>query len=583
MSKALSSDTPDAEALIRLAYGLVAGPEGYEALFDALEAHQADEMEAAFSNQDIAQTERLTEVETHFENALSMLRSQGRRKLSASSAIRTLNASTKPALTLSNSGQILHANPAAQNFFDLPTPFKLDGDQFEPGHYDQLLVHLKGLESQPENTVIAIFGIYSSVDDSLIKMALSRTTGWQGQPVGLLSALHISWYPDIGQRFRDMMGLTTAELQITRAIVTGLPLAAVAEQRGSKLSTVRNQTKSLLKKLSVRSQTELACLYSGFSRFSLESGADDPGAQRRSAPETLVAIKRGHVIDYTMAGAMRGKPVLYLPSMLGGRVVTGALQNALIRHDIKLVMPWRPGFSKSYNTQPADDLFQDTVSEVRTLLDTLSIDRLPVIGQMTSTMHAFAAAHYLPDRISGLMAITPGLPTVRGPHLKHIGQAQKLRSLLTREAPRVGRLIAHAFLLRVDAGYDVEFIRHYLKDSQADLEFTRRAETIETFRDAYDDTHAQGYDGFIEELTLFGSDWHALTEGLSCPVQFIVGEEETAFPPDAIEAFAQTAPAAKVTRVAVAGHLVAYEQPDLWVSRLADMIGSAPTSRSRSS
>ncbi|MEL6687885.1 MAG: alpha/beta hydrolase, partial [Pseudomonadota bacterium] len=161
------------------------------------------------------------------------------------------------------------------------------------------------------------------------------------------------------------------------------------------------------------------------------------------------------------------------------------------------------------------------------------------------------------------------LPTVRGPHLRHIGRAQKLRSLLTREVPRVGRLIAHAFLTRVDAGYDVEFIRHYLKDSQADLIFTRQAETIDCFREAYEDTHSQGYDGFIEELNLFGSDWHNLTESLNCPVQFFVGEEETAFPSAAVEAFAQTLSDASVQRVPNAGHLVAYEAPDLWLSHLA--------------
>ena len=115
----------------------------------------------------------------------------------------------------------------------------------------------------------------------------------------------------------------------------------------------------------------------------------------------------------------------------------------------------------------------------------------------------------------------------------------------------------------------MEFIRHYLKDSQADLAFTREAETIDGFREAYEDTHSQGYDGFIEELSLFGSDWHHLTDTLKCPVHFFVGEEETAFPPAAVEAFAKTLDQASVQRVPQAGHLVAYEDPDLWLSHLA--------------
>ncbi|WP_298914863.1 alpha/beta fold hydrolase [uncultured Algimonas sp.] len=573
-----NGDPPSKESLIQLAYGLVVGPEGFETLFDALQVHQADILDTAFSEEaDDApglrqgQLDGLADLEAHFENALTLLRSQGRRKLSASSAIRTLNASIKPAMTLSGRGEVLHANPAAESLFGLSGTGRLDPAQFETGHHAELLDHLGRLETQPENTILTILGFHPADDGGLVKMSLSRTTGWQGRPVGLLSALHISWYPDVGQRFRDMMKLTKAELQITRAIVTGLPLSAVAEQRGSKLSTVRNQTKALLKKLGVRSQTELACLYSGFSRYSLESTPQTEGAAAQTVPPTALMVGRGHVIDYTVAGAPRGRPVLYLPGMLGGRVVTAALHAALLRHNVKLVMPWRPGFSKSYNSEPSADPFRDTARETETLLDALSLPRVPVVGQMTSAMHAFAAAHHLPGRIAAVVALAPGLPTVRGPHLRHIGAAQKLRSFLSREAPRVGRLIAHGFLSRVDAGYDVEFIRHYLKDSRTDLEFTRQAETIEAFRTAYEDTHCQGYDGFIDELGLFGSDWHHLFQGLECPIRFFVGEEETAFPPAAVDRFAQTLPTATMEVVPRTGHLIAYEAPDRWLSHLASL------------
>ncbi|MGB3457560.1 MAG: hypothetical protein WBA35_14470, partial [Litorimonas sp.] len=91
----------------------------------------------------------------------------------------------------------------------------------------------------------------------------------------------------------------------------------------------------------------------------------------------------------------------------------------------------------------------------------------------------------------------------------------------------------------------------------------------------YEDTHGQGYDGFIDELALFGSDWHGLTEGLDVPVRFFVGTQETAFPPAAVEAFAAALRAsgadAQAETVPRAGHLAAYEDPDRWVSALARM------------
>ncbi|MGB6228768.1 MAG: alpha/beta hydrolase [Litorimonas sp.] len=557
-------DAPSNEALIQLAYSLVIGPERLEELMKALEGRLAGrgrEVELDRPSQGIA---ALVELEGHFDSAFNLLKAQGRRKLSAAGAIRTLDGSAQPAISVGPDGVIEHANPSARSLLGIESGQRLPEDRFDRDQYKALCAQLRTIDTAQENTLLMVASMSSEDGEETAKLALSRAPGLDQRPRGLLTALHISWHPEMGEMFKTRMGLTTAELAITRAVVTGTALSDLAEQRGVKTSTVRNQTKTLMKKLDVRSQTELACLYSGFCRFTLGSSIEGGVMvdQRAYLPRPeLLGLGAGHCIDYAEAGPSRGRPLLFLPNMLAGRAVPPALQRALMRENVRLIMPWRPGFAKSYRPRTDADPWQATADEIEALLDHLGIEALPVLGQMTSAMYAYGCAKHLPGRVTRITTACGGLPSVRGPHLRHIGRVQKMRFFISRNAPRLGHLIAHGFLSRVDAGYDVEFIREFLKGSKVDIAFTQDSATVVSFRQAYEETHAQGYEGFIRELGIFSRDWHHLTEDLACPAHLIVGEEETSFSPAAVRTFADHVGGFEVTVLREAGHLGLYEKP----------------------
>ncbi|WP_282073155.1 hypothetical protein, partial [Janibacter hoylei] len=106
---------------------------------------------------------------------------------------------------------------------------------------------------------------------------------------------------------------------------------------------VRHQTKTLLAKLNLRSQTELACLYSGFSKFNVKGqGADkSASAETDGRVEHHVLLRPDNrVLDYELVGATSGRPVLFFPALLGGMTVTEDMHLALARHGLRLVMVW---------------------------------------------------------------------------------------------------------------------------------------------------------------------------------------------------------------------------------------------------
>ncbi len=57
-----------------------------------------------------------------------------------------------------------------------------------------------------------------------------------------------------------MAGLTSAEIEIAFALGQGLPRSVIAEQRGARIGTVRQQIKSIFAKLGINREAELIML-----------------------------------------------------------------------------------------------------------------------------------------------------------------------------------------------------------------------------------------------------------------------------------------------------------------------------------
>lgn len=556
------------EELVKLAYSMAIGQQRYEDMLyrlgDAFSEAIAQPLDAELTQQD---QDELSKLAPHFGNALTLLEQQGRRKLSGKSATRRIQSESNPVILISKSGQVLQTNAQARSVFDIGANMVLSSRHFEPEQYAELMGELSRIDEQPDNKIIRIFGMKSHDGEEIIRVALSRTFDPFGDIVGYLTAMHVSWYPEVGREFQTMLDLTPAELAITKAVVTGVTLNDLAEQRGRTISTVRNQTKQLLSKLNLRSQTELACLYSGFSKFSLQS----PQNQKRDkAEETfrethIICLANDRVMDYEIIGLPTGKPVMVLPGMLGGRAITDALRHEMVRRKIKLIMPWRPGFSQTTPDGPVKGCLDRYNEDLKKLYDHLKLESIPLVGHMTGAIFATAFAHKYPHHVSKLVGITGSIPIQRGPHTKYIDRGYKVRTFMMAKAPRIGRMMIHAFLAYIDSGYDVDFIRTYLATSPADQKFIEDEAVCDEIRRAYEECYTQGYECMIHEQELVAQDWHDIADTLPCPMTLISGAEDTIHPPKALELFVKGKEQYDLKIVEDTGHFVFYQRPGIWL------------------
>ncbi|MEO1642782.1 MAG: alpha/beta hydrolase [Pseudomonadota bacterium] len=479
------------EEIIKLAYEMAIGPERYAELFYSL----SDKLETTLtpndqrSNEDIGNAikSELDPLESHFENALSLMHSQGQKRDTARGSVRVVDTDTKPSLLLEPDGRIRFANEAARDLFGVENNKLLKDDQLDIGQLRELKTALGQLQQSQCGHVIAIFDMREADTDNFIKMALTHEYGPEREAVGLLKAVHISWYPKIAKRFRELFKLSKTELIIMRAVVDAVPISDLASSRGRSVGTVRQQLKRLLAKLNVRSQAELVSFYSGFTKFSLESVLEEGAYQENEIGRSQHVLPRpnGRIIDYECVGPEGGKPVVFLPGLLGGNTVTPKMNDELHAKNIRLIMPWRPGMSQSGLDGPPDfDSFKRHSADIEALMDRHEIECCPIIGHITGSIFAFAAAHYLPERVQKLVIVNGVFPTARGAHTKALDRSERMRLMVIRNAPSVGRMIVHAMLSKVDAGYDEEFLTIFL-ENDIDKTTTQSPFLREKFRKAF--------------------------------------------------------------------------------------------------
>ena len=255
------------EELIDLAYSMAIEPHRYNALTQIIDT-RLQKIHSSHQNQE---KHAIDEVTDHFQRAFTLLERQGRHSNVSTGSIRYINADSRPSILVREDGVIFHANKSALSSLKIKIEQKINADNFEYGEYDRLSQDIKTLKKHKINTVISVYNMVLADGNSQMKMALFRAIDYTGKPIGRLCTFHIKWMPEMGRQFQESFSLKPVEMAIVKTIVTGGNLNGLANERSRSLATIRTQAKTLMSRLGVHSQVELACLYSGFTQSNRHS------------------------------------------------------------------------------------------------------------------------------------------------------------------------------------------------------------------------------------------------------------------------------------------------------------------------
>lgn len=179
-------------------------------------------------------------------------------------------------LHLDHLGRVLYANAAAQQALRAH-----DGLGTAEGV-------LQGTVLNPATTLTAVLeGAAGRLSNLGTALQLSRNSGAEpyravivpfpraapGQEPTVLLMLHDPGAPDFGlhRRLRGMFGLSDSEAAIAVGLADGATLDELATRRGVKVSTVRSQMRSLLRKTATSRQSELVRIVTSLPTVRLPS------------------------------------------------------------------------------------------------------------------------------------------------------------------------------------------------------------------------------------------------------------------------------------------------------------------------
>jgi pimeloyl-ACP methyl ester carboxylesterase/DNA-binding CsgD family transcriptional regulator len=220
--------------------------------------------------------------------------------------------------------------------------------------------------------------------------------------------------------------------------------------------------------------------------------------------------------------------ILVLHNVMGSAFEIPPDSDQVIRdHGLRIIIPERPGYGDS-DPKPTRN-HQDFCQDIKTLLNTLKIDKVNVIAHSIGGAYALALAEFLPDRIVRIAMVNAVA------RLEDMRQAKPVPLLINavlqsiRFAPFLMELI-----LKMMIGKDIEefyeqqltYIRPTVEGRAADINLLSRRNYREYSILNLKQSVKQGVSTWADELTLSFSEWDFKVTNTKIEYQFWHGDQD---------------------------------------------------------
>ena len=166
----------------------------------------------------------------------------------------------------------------------------------------------------------------------------------------MIEGLDYHWSDQAGVMLVSSFGLSRAEVEIVRGVMTGRSLREIAVQSERSEHTVRNQMKSVLSKTGAPGQADLIRLVALLIDKNPRKSQTNAGLG--NLREEMMDMRSGLRMQFYQCGDPDGAPVLFLHGMLDGVAALHVLDEQFRQRGWRVIAPMRPGYGQS---DPVDD------------------------------------------------------------------------------------------------------------------------------------------------------------------------------------------------------------------------------------
>jgi pimeloyl-ACP methyl ester carboxylesterase len=278
--------------------------------------------------------------------------------------------------------------------------------------------------------------------------------------------------------------------------------------------------------------------------MTVELNDDDIGA-------TSTALAGSRTVAWTEYGKPTGKPMAYFHGAGASRLEAGSLAAAAAAAGLRVISIDRPGCGK---TDPMiGRTLLDSVSDLGVVLDALGIDSVVVAGLSAGAMYAWAAAERFPERVRGVVCISPAIPCDRPEVRAALGAQFKLTALLANRLPGVlASMLRKQFNQVSGPNGQRNVMRRMKRISPADVAVLADPQNFADYLASSTEGRRQGNWG-NDEFVLMTNQWGFDPASQTVPCTLIHGDRDPLTP--GIVRWVTMAPNIRVNQVA-GGHLL---------------------------
>jgi len=432
-----------------------------------------------------------------------------------------VNDHTAPALALNESGQVVALNVGAAQLFDMQSGDGLVALGISPEAFHQFKERLATAQGP------TLLKAYRKGSDEHALPLILVGMYHQKLKTFVLNALQQHWPESIDLAFADVFGLSASERHILALLSRGCSSEEIAEERGSSVTTVRQQIKSLLQKLGAKSQVQAATMAASAATAmdTVTTKGDLLSAHYDDHPMSIHELSRAQRrIGWRRFGKLGGRPVLFLHGPSFGAGDFPDERRLAVQFGLDVIAVERAGYGRTEPSDKTEDPLESQCHDILAVLGSLSISQVTILSHEVALIPALALMQHPGIQIHGIVSVSAAPPFKELEQINAMPAHQAIFIQAARHAPWLARLMIRLLILRMRKLGPEQWPKVIFEGVEPDEHVIRKNSLKQGVVAAYGFYINQLGAGYLEDLRIMIQDWGHLLETPHLPLTLLHGD-----------------------------------------------------------